>query len=263
MESKKNLAVLCDYGLDDAIATLYLLNYSYMFGQIDILPIAGNFSLEKAYINAKRLITYNENMPANLRIVDTSCVLQNEESVSEIHGRDGIGDILPEAVEETAEVIGYEKWIKEIDDSYVILSLGPCTVTRDILNKKGSLPLVMMGGNIAQPPNYNGYEFNHGMDTGAFAECVKYPHLVATLDTCHCHQCDINHAELSDHNLLGKMLIRYRELSRDRKEAECYVYDLVAADYVVHPERFSSETAQDKDGNTLSVLKYISEKPII
>ena len=263
MNEKKNLALLCDYGLDDLIATLYLFEHADGFGRIDILPVAGNFPLAQAFVNAKRVVTYTDVLPEKVRIVDTSSVPQKGECIPEIHGRDGMGDVLPPEYEEKVPVVGYEEWLGEVDGSYVILSLGPCAVTADILRKKGALPLIMMAGNIAEPPNYNGREFNHGVDVAAFAQTVKYPHVSATLDTCHSPKCDLNRIEVPTEGILGRMLCRYREMSRERKEAVCSVYDLTAVIYLLFPERFVVEQRTDPDGNLVSVLRYIAEAPIL
>lgn len=265
---KKNLALLCDYGLDDAIATAYLMNYADRFGKIDILPIGGNFPLKDAFINAKRVLTSVKNDKVKvdsdkIRIVDTACLPQPEEQLWDIHGNDGMGDVLSVEYEELVDVIGYEKWLTEIDDSYIIVSLGPCTVTLDILSQKGALPVCFMCGNVSEPPNYNGYEFNHGMDVEAFSKCLKYPHVAATLDTCHNEQCNINKLDLSGDDTLHILMRRYRELSDGRGEANCYVYDLTVAVWLVYPERFTTEVLSDKDGNVVTVLKYIGEEPIV
>ncbi|MBQ8340407.1 MAG: nucleoside hydrolase [Clostridia bacterium] len=260
---KKKVALLCDYGLDDALATLYLLRYAERFTQIDILPIGGNFPRETSFTNAKRLLTYGEAVPRQLRLVDTVTAPQSESCIPEIHGKDGMGDVLPTDYREMAPVISYEQWLSELDDSYVIVSLGPCTITRDILERKGALPLILMAGNVAEPPNYNGYEFNHGMDTAGFAAAVRYPHAVATLDTCHAPTCNLIGQTLPTEGLFARMLHRYLALSRGRGETVCSVYDMVAVVYLIHPERFRTEAVVDPQGNHLSLLRYISEKSIL
>ena len=49
MNEKRSVAILCDYGVDDAIATLYLLENAKHFDKIDILAIGGNFPLEETF----------------------------------------------------------------------------------------------------------------------------------------------------------------------------------------------------------------------
>lgn len=257
------IALLCDYGLDDAIATLHLFNNADGFEGIDILPVAGNFPLDIAFNNAKRIVYNAEALPKNLRIVNTAEIEQKGENIPHIHGNDGMGDVLPQEYEEKVPVISYGDWIKEAYKDYVILSLGPCTVTADILSKKGSLPLIMMAGNINEKPNYKSYEFNHGVNPDAFAKCVKHPHKTATLDTCHCDKIDLNVTKIEKDGLLGKMIARYKEMSNARSDAFCTIYDLVAVVYLLHPERFTAEEKIDKENNKVTVLRYISTEPII
>lgn len=262
MNTYKKVALLCDYGLDDAIATLYMLKHAQKFDKIDIVPVGGNFPLSTAFVNAKRLLTCVKDVPANIRIVDAGCAPQSEENIPEIHGKDGMGDILPSEYSDDFKVISYCEWLDGLDSDYVIVSLGPCTVTADIFRKKGALPLIIMGGNIAEPPNYKGYEFNHGLDTASFAECVRYPHAVATLDTCHVDLCNLNLLTIDEDGLFSKLLLRYLEMSQERGETVCSVYDMTAVVYLIHPERFETALMKDKDENTLCVLKYIADVPI-
>ncbi|MBR2043056.1 MAG: nucleoside hydrolase [Clostridia bacterium] len=257
------IALLCDYGFDDAIATLHLFNNADKFDGIDILPVAGNFPLETAFNNAKRLVYNAEVLPEKLRIVNTAEIEQKGENIPHIHGNDGMGDILPAEYEEKVSVISYGDWLNEVNEDYVILSLGPCTVTADLLSKKGSLPLIMMAGNINERPNYKSYEFNHGVNPDAFAKCVKHPHKAATLDTCHCDKIDLNVTSVKKDGLIGKMIARYKEMSNVRKDDFCAIYDLVAVVYLLHPERFTSEVKIDAFNNAVTVLRYISEEPII
>ena len=266
MTEKKKLALLCDYGLDDLAATAYILERAEHFEKIDILAVGGNFPLDVTFLNAKRIIDSLEKPLTNLRLVDTSSVSQFGEAIPHIHGADGMGNVLPSpdaAINERISALPYEDWLEKVDDSYIILSLGPCTVTLDILKRKGALPLVLMAGNIAEEPNFNGYEFNHALDLSAFAECVRYPHAAATLDTCHAPLCDFYKVAADGDSLLHRAARRAAELARGRNDLSCPVYDLVAAVYLFHPERFALEILTDKDGNKVNVLKYISELPLI
>ncbi len=257
----KKLALLCDYGLDDAVATTYLLDNADKFDVIDILPVGGNFPLDVSFNNSKRILSYYKHLK-NVRIVDTSCLPQPSEALPHIHGGDGMGDVLDGRADFDAEILDYADWVKTVDEDYTILSLGPCTVTADILSKVGKRGLVMMAGNIAEPPNFNGYEFNHALDINAFAECVKYPHACATLDSCHHPMCDFYKMDLSGDSLFCRFARRSAELSRQRNESICAVYDLVAAFYLLNPDKFTIETRIDKDKNSVSVLKYTENVPL-
>ena len=266
MSKKRSLAILCDYGLDDMAATVYLLEHASSFNKIDILAIAGNFPLSVSALNAKRILNSYEKLPENVRLVDTSEIKQFGESIPDIHGSDGMGNVLPPPpadIEERFKAMPYSEWLEGVDESYTVLSLGPCTVTRDILEKKGALPLVMMAGNIAETPNFKGYEFNHALDIQAFAYCVKYEHVTATLDSCHCPQCDFYLISPDANDMIKRIAQKAIELSRTRGETTCRIYDLVAAVYLIHPERYASEVLTDRDGNLVNTLKYISPLPLV
>ena len=120
-----------------------------------------------------------------------------------------------------------------------------------------------MGGNISEPPNFMGYEFNHALDLNAFSECVKFKHLTATLDTCHNEKCDFYKITLKGNGLFEKMVEGSVALSRKRGEAGCYIYDLITVVYLIHPEKFAFKIKLDKDGNKINVLEYVSDKPIL
>lgn len=254
------IAVLCDYGMDDAVATLYLFKYADRFETIDILPVGGNFPLSEVIVNAKRILTYAENLPANVRLIDTSAIKQPCERLTDIHGEDGMGCFLPEEENYSGSVIGFDEWLEGVDEDYIIVSLGPCTVTLEILKSKRVGSLVLMCGNIAEPPNYKEYEFNHGVNPEAFSECVKYPHCSVTLDTCHNKYCDFFLIENKEEGWLKNAIERAKELSRERNEAFCAIYDLAAVAYLLEPERFTNEIKTDPFGNKVNVLSYIDNK---
>lgn len=254
------IALLCDYGIDDAVATLYLLKYADRFEQIDILPVGGNFPLGEVMVNAKRLLTYAENLPKNIRLVDTSVIEQPCERLTNIHGEDGIGNFLPKEENYNGEIISFNEWLDCVDEDYTVISLGPCTVTLEILKVKRVANLIFMCGNIAELPNYKNYEFNHGVNPEAFSECLKYPHYSVTLDTCHNKYLDFFLIENKENGWLSKAIERAKELSRERNEAFCAIYDLAAVIYLLEPERFISETKTDPFGNKINVLKYIDDK---
>ncbi len=258
----KKLIMLCDYGLDDAVATAYILDRADAFEQIDILPVGGNFMRETSHNNAKRIMSHYKHLK-NVRIVDTSCIPQPGEPIPDIHGADGMGNVLDDANDCVCPMLDYKDWVKTVDKSYTVLSLGPCTVTAVLLRDVGALPLIMMAGNISEKPNFKGYEFNHALDIEAFAECVKYPHVSATLDTCHHPLCDFYKINLDGESLFYRFARRVAELARSRGEDKCAIYDLNAAVYLMHPEKYIVTPLTDKDGNIVSVLHYNENAPLI
>ena len=175
-------AVLCDYGLDDAVATVHLLNNLKPADRLDVVPVGGNSEVSVAFRNAQTLLSNYDGDLSNVRIVDTRRIVQPWAKLPSIHGEDGMGDLFAH-VSSGLPVVGFSEWIEEKAPLYVV-SLGPCTVTSEILKKRTVTDLLIMGGCVAEEPNFNGYEFNHYLDIPAFNECVKYPHAVATLDSC-------------------------------------------------------------------------------
>lgn len=218
----KKIILICDYGLDDAAATSYILEHYSYFDKIDIIPVAGNMPLKISAKNAMRILNNFDIIPENINIIDSSLFTQPEEYLDYIHGEDGIGDILSESCDTKLEIVDFNTWIKTVTKDYLIVSLGPCTVTEKIL-KYVDLPLLIMGGNIAEEPNYNGYEFNHGMDIAAFETCIKYSHVIATLDSCHNKYCDFYHINVTGDNLSSRFIRRSVELSKQRKEKSAYI----------------------------------------
>ncbi len=260
---KKKIALFCDYGLDDACATLYLFRNANKFEQIDILPIGGNMPFSVSFNNAKRLLHNVEELPNNIRLIDASEIKCPEECIPHIHGNDGMGDVIFSVKTPETATTPYSEWLKEVDDSYIFVSLGPCTLPLDALKKTGEHELLIMGGNISEPPNFMGYEFNHALDLNAFSECVKFNHFAATLDTCHNEKCDFYKIKLNGDGLFEKMVEGSVVLSRKRGEKGCYIYDLITVVFLIHPEKFSSEIKTDKDGNKINVLKYVSDETIL
>lgn len=256
----KHLILLCDYGLDDAIATVFLLNNKHLFDGIDILPVGGNVPQKMALDNAKVLLSNYIGFTEDVCLVNTDVIKQPEEYLPHIHGKDGIGDVLERTYNKNISVESFYEWIQKIKSKdCVILSLGPCTVTNYILEKKDDCELILMGGCIKEQPNFHGYEFNHCLDRGAFANCIKHTHKIVTLDTCSVEKLNFFNKKKFEDNLIDKLIRRIIEISKIRGLNGCYIYDYIAAIALVHPELFAEQIAIDKDGNKLSNLKYIGD----
>ena len=92
------IIIYCDYGLDDAIATLHILEHSHMFRHIDVVPIGGNVPVITAYRNAHSLLAAAAELglsdKTKTRLIDTRAVPQPKANIPDIHGTDGIGDVL-------------------------------------------------------------------------------------------------------------------------------------------------------------------------
>lgn len=241
------ITVFCDYGLDDAIATLHILDNADMFGAIDIVPVGGNVDVFTAYRNAHTLLAAAGADGSKVRIVDTREIVQGSADIPDVHGVDGIGDVL-KAAQSGLTVVKFDEYKAELTECAVphrdcVLSLGPCTVP----NMLGYVPFctIVMGGTTKEPPNYGGYEFNEALDLKAFKALAFDATAVATLDTC--HNAGIDFADIGKTELARKMINRYIELCKARN-APVAVYDYVAALAVTHPQLFSAQRIRRSDG---------------
>lgn len=251
------LIMFCDYGLDDAIATLHILHNADMFGSVDVVPIGGNVTVERAYKNAHTLLAAAGADKAKVRIVDTRAIAQPHADIPDIHGSDGIGDLLSERASEL-EVIGFDALKAELEvgatpDKDCVLSLGPCLVPKLL----GYVPFctVLMGGTVDEPPNYGEYEFNEGMAVGEFKWLAERAAAVATLDSCHDKALAFDTFSM-DGALGNAMVEKYKALCRARS-APVAVYDYVAAIAVTNPERFDVLRVKRRDGTVFNQLKII------
>lgn len=250
MEYKYNRIILfCDYGVDDAAATLHILSHSEMFGAIDIVPVGGNVAVETAYRNAHTLLAASGKDLSKVRIVDTRALEQPSADIPEIHGSDGIGDFL-EPAQSTATVIDYAAFASDIAANGIphrdcVLSLGPCTIP----DKLGYVPFctVLMGGASNERPNYGDHEFNEALDVPAFKRFAGEATAVATLDTCHDPSFCFETMRTGD-ALTDKFIERCIQLCKARGEEKIAVYDLVAAMAVTHPQRFDVRRVKRTDG---------------
>ncbi len=253
------LVLFCDYGLDDAAATVDALLHAQKDGydEAELVAVGGNVPADVALVNAKKLVA-NLNFPhLPVKIVDTSMIGQPAEYLKEIHGGDGMGDLFEEH-EPPCETVPFSAWQKE-GGEFDLLSLGPMTLVPFALGKKPR-KFVFMGGNIAEEPNFRGYEFNHALNRAAFSECVKYPHVAITMDTCRHPLLNLREEEIGDGDLMHRIVNRAREMTFRSGEKGCYIWDDIAVKYLRHPDWFDVFQRSDRDGNLLSVASYVYGK---
>ncbi|MBQ8605873.1 MAG: nucleoside hydrolase [Clostridia bacterium] len=256
----KKLIIFADYGLDDAAATAHIFKNRERFESITIVPIGGNVPTDVSYRNCITLLNRLDAM--DVTVVDTRNILQPFENLTDIHGGDGMGDIFEAVYNECGlNITEFYDWEKTLCGDEVILSLGPMTLVKPILEKHKNPELIIMGGCIDEKPNYKGYEFNHGLDPESFAFCVKYPHVAATLDTCSVKALNMHSYEITGDDVYSKTLNASKRLSAKRQEKGCYVYDDIAACYLFHPERFKTEKRTDPFGNQVTNGIYVSDIP--
>ncbi len=126
--------------------------------------------------------------------------------------------------------------------------------------KNPTQELIIMGGCDNEEPNFGDYEFNHCLDPEAFSYCTKFPHAAITLDTCRVEKLDMRKYEITGDDFHSQILRADQRLSITRKEDGCYVWDDVAASYLIFPERFELREQTDPHGNRIFNAVYISDK---
>ena len=266
----KKLVVFSDYGLDDAVALIYLLLNREEYELIDIVPVGGNVHPRTALLNARRLLCEAEKEGISLsgvRVVDCADYYQPWCVLPHIHGADGMGDILPEFTRTPVEEVGFEPWAASLEEGYRILSLGPTTMVKrtfaySTVNPGGRI--LIMGGCVREEPNYNGKEFNDGMDHEAFLWTLRRPHDLVSLDTCRVPAFNLAGARKTDKSLLCRLINRSIELAEARHQDNSYIYDYIAAVALVHPELFEREKiyvpAICRDMTLLHLKKELSDR---
>ncbi len=251
------LVMFCDYGLDDAAATVDILQHAEKDGydSIHLVAIGGNVPADVALENACKLVSNLKFTALPLTIVDTVDVEQPAEYLAAIHGRDGMGDLFDKR-ECFTRVVKFAQWIDRFNGDYILVSLGPMTLVPLILKKFLPEKFVFMGGNVSETPNYGKYEFNHGINPAAFAECVKYKHVAITMDTCRNAKLNVQNKEIGQQDDMHRIVGRSRELSLGTREKGCFVWDDIAVKYLRHPDWFTLSNETDCDGNKLTVARY-------
>ena len=170
-------------------------------------------------------------------------------------GADGVGGDVFSAATSAAPVLTLDEFLAEPDEIDVLLSLGPMTVTKEVLSRRTVKEFLFMAGCVDGIPNYHGYEFNHGLNKEAFAFAAKFPHRAILLDAA-CKALDVQHLPLAGTDLFTRAIKKYRDLGISRGETTCTVWDDVAVLALLYPALFSEQTKTDRDGNVLHVLSY-------
>lgn len=254
------LIIFADYGLDDAAATISIIKNHLQFDKIDIVAIGGNVPPDISLRNCITLLGAIPDANHKITVVDTTRVAQRSEYLEDIHGKDGMGDFFKSSGDtSTLPITDYAKWLRELHGDEAILSLGPMTLVKPVLSKLSIKQLVLMGGCVDTPPNFGEYEFNEAMDPDAFAFCLTYPHVAITLDTCRVPKLDMRRLHIEGDDVHSAIIRTDQALSLTRGEEGCYVWDDVAACYLLHPERFKTVKKTDPHGNEINMAKYISE----
>ncbi len=258
----KKIIIFADYGLDDAAATVSIFSAEKNFESIVLIPIGGNVPSRISYRNCYTLLSNYKHLLNKVTVVNTCHIKQPSEYLASIHGNDGMGDFFTHPkVKPHINEVSFEDWLNNYyRGDEIILSLGPTTLVKEALSNKAPRELVIMGGCVKEKPNFNGREFNHALDVEAFAFCLKFPHVAITLDTCRIKKLDMRQYKIAGEDIHSKILVADQKLSITRKEDGCYVWDDIAANYILFPERFMVLEETDIDGNKINQAQYISDK---
>ena len=128
----KKYVLMCDYGLDDAAATAFVLDNREAGDSVDVMPIGGNSEKSVAYRNGQTLLARYEGSLDGVRVVDTREEEQPFANLPSIHGEDGMGDIglVPHRLKigEGNGVIRMLEALKASEPGEIdIIALGPLT----------------------------------------------------------------------------------------------------------------------------------------
>ena len=257
----ENLIIFGDYGLDDAAATVSIFNHANRFNHIDIVAIGGNVPADVSLRNCLTLLGYFPDVWSKVTVVDTTSIPQASEYLADIHGNDGMGDLFEvPSTHPDVNIMNFNEWLSKISGENAVLSLGPMSLVKPVTDKIACNPLVIMGGCINEEPNFGEYEFNHCLDPEAFSYCTKLTHAAITLDTCRTEKLDMRRYTIEGDDIHSRILRADQRLSITRNEDGCYVWDDVAACYLLFPERFELKEQIDPHGNRIFNAVYISDK---
>ena len=256
----KKLIVFADYGLDDAAATATLLQRHEHFEAIDIVAIGGNVPSDVSLRNCSTLLSYFPAVWEKITVVDTTAEPQPSEYLAHIHGNDGMGDLFDHTRKCAVRTVSFADWLPTTDGTELLLSLGPMTMVKPLMERHSTYFPVIMGGRVRTAPNYHGYEFNHGLDKAAFAACTRVPHAAITLDTVRTPALDMRPREIAGDDIHAQIVRADQKLSITRGEEGCFLWDDVAAAYLLWPDRFRLDAETDQDGNRIFQAVYVSDK---
>ena len=249
-------ALFCDYGLDDAVATVYILDRRKKGDEVDVIAIGGNSEKNVSHRNACTLLNKYAELGGDLtgvRLIDTRAWDQPYAKLPSIHGEDGMGDLFAPQ-ETTVPTLTFDEWLDEGGEAY-LCSFGPCTLVVPALEKIKSNGVLVMGGCVDEEPNFNGYEFNHALDKDAFSKTVNGEHFVATLDSCRAVEFNAVIVKPEGSELFNTLVGASLKYATARHADRCFIYDYITARFLFESELFRVEKVIDCDGNELNQLK--------
>lgn len=244
----------CDPGIDDAVALCLAAAHPEAFDIVGITTVAGNQTIEKVTENALRLVDfYGLDIPVAKGAA--APVMRPPVTASDIHGKNGIGDVqIPEterkAVPEPA-VLFMKKLFDELPEGekITLVPTGPLTnvallfdVFPEIKDQVEEIVLMggaAVGGNVTAASEFNIYE---DPEAAAIVFNSGLPIVMCGLDAT--HLCGVNResaADLVEHGgkiaaAVGGMVQFYlNSPAYKEKDAAC-IHDAVTFMYLMHPE---------------------------
>ena len=252
------LVLFCDYGLDGAAATVDALLHSEEDGyeEVVLAAIGGSVPPSISLRNAIRLVSGCDFSHSPITIVDTTEEDQPFEFLASVQGGDGMGNLFEDGPFH-AKVVPFDRWLNAFSGGYRLLSLGPMTLTVKLLQKCAPEQFVLLGGNVAAEPNFQGCEFNQALDPVAFQEAVKYAHAAVTLDSCQSRFLQIGQEGIGGQFLLERIVSRARELALTSGKKEFCLSGDIALKLLRHPNWFMLRYGEDEEGNGLTYAEYV------
>ena len=255
---RMKLVLFCDYGLDGAAATVDALLHSQEDGyqEVVLVAIGGRVPPTISLRNAIRLVAHCNFAHSPVTVVDTTQEEQPFEFLTGTQGGDGMGNLMEDGPFH-AGILPFSKWLNAFSGGYRLLSLGPMTLVKKLLQKCAPVQFVFSGGTIAAEPNFHGREFNHALDAAAFQEAVKYPHAAVTLDSCQSRFLQIGQEKMGGQSLFNRIVSRERELALMAGQREFCLSGDIALKLLRHPNWFVLRYGEDEEGNGLTYAEYV------
>jgi len=233
---KRKLLIFSDPGLDDALALIWLLKQN-IADIIGLVPVAGNHNVNQVTRNMKEILINSNRF--DIPIYHTKNIEQKFHELPNIHGKDALGDFIPNKEHNNLVVKDFKYIYNDLTNiDYEIISIAPCTVLAEFLKNTVVKPskMTIMGGFENEIANFNGSEFNLGMDIPASDYVINYPHCsidIITLDVTRqyyltkkiINKLDESNNECSFFKNACKV---YMDLADKRGTKKAYPHDLTA-----------------------------------
>lgn len=256
MENKRKIIMDCDPGIDDAVALCLAAAHPEAFEILGITTVAGNQTIEKVTENALRLVGfYGLDVPVAKGA--KTPILRPPVTASDIHGKNGIGDVeIPKtdrkAVDENAVMFMKRQFSQLAEgEKITLVPTGPLTniallfaVFPEVKDRVEEIVLMggaAVGGNITSASEFNIYEdpeaaaivFNSGIPT---VMCGLDATKLCGLDRKAMKALMGEEGKIA--RTVGGMVSFYLKSPAYRNKNAACIHDAVTFMYLLHPEIF-------------------------